>query len=119
MSPVDWIATAENINKLPDPVRRYIHDLETRCDPAGELRILVLCQDTVRQLAARLAEVERERERETRVWREKVRFLGDVAGRAESALHAAQAELAEAKREIAGWNRVADFAEKLEGHGVR
>jgi len=27
--------TAEQINKLPEPLRKYIHDLETLCDPAG------------------------------------------------------------------------------------
>jgi hypothetical protein len=32
---VPWAPTAENINKLPEPVRRYIHDLETNTDPAG------------------------------------------------------------------------------------
>lgn len=30
--------TNEEISTLPDPVRRFIADLETRCDPAGELR---------------------------------------------------------------------------------
>ena len=27
---------ASEINALPDHVRRYVHDLETRCDPAGD-----------------------------------------------------------------------------------
>lgn len=31
----DWLPTADNINALPDPLRRYIHDLETMADPAG------------------------------------------------------------------------------------
>lgn len=31
----DWLPTAENINALPDPLRRFIHDLETMADPAG------------------------------------------------------------------------------------
>lgn len=30
----DWLPTADNVNALPDPVRKYIHDIETRCDPA-------------------------------------------------------------------------------------
>ncbi len=45
-----WLPTAENVNRLPEPVRRYIHDLETRCDPAGEVRELVLTRDLVAQL---------------------------------------------------------------------
>lgn len=31
----DWQPTAANINALPDPLRRFIHDLETMADPAG------------------------------------------------------------------------------------
>jgi hypothetical protein len=30
--------TPDEINALPDRVRRYIHDLETNCDPAGTIR---------------------------------------------------------------------------------
>ena len=33
-----WIPTPENINALPFPLRRYIHDLSTLCDPAGIVR---------------------------------------------------------------------------------
>lgn len=32
-----WTPTVENINNLPEPVRCYIHDLETNCDPARNL----------------------------------------------------------------------------------
>ena len=38
--PADWTPTNENINALPEPLRRYIHDLETVCDPAGDVREL-------------------------------------------------------------------------------
>lgn len=32
----DWLPTAENINALPEPLRRYIHDCITlACDPQG------------------------------------------------------------------------------------
>jgi len=44
-----WLPTSANINALPDPIRGYIHDLETRADPAGEL---VLARDAIRQLQA-------------------------------------------------------------------
>ena len=33
--PREWKPTPESINNLPDPIRRYIHDLETNADPAG------------------------------------------------------------------------------------
>lgn len=40
--PPDWTPTAENVNALPDPLRLYIHELETVCDPAGDVRKLHL-----------------------------------------------------------------------------
>lgn len=44
----DWLPTAENINALPERIRKYIHDLETRCDPAGEVRELTIARDAVK-----------------------------------------------------------------------
>jgi hypothetical protein len=38
--PPDWTPTADNINALPEPLRRYIHDLEAVCDPAGDVQKL-------------------------------------------------------------------------------
>lgn len=32
--------SAATINALPEPLRSWVHDLETRCDPAGDLRRL-------------------------------------------------------------------------------
>lgn len=43
----DWAPTPETINKLPAPLRRYIHDLETNADPAGMVRENVLLRDQV------------------------------------------------------------------------
>ena len=43
----DWTPTPENINALPDPLRRYIHQLETVCDPAGDQQELALARDTI------------------------------------------------------------------------
>jgi hypothetical protein len=54
----DWQPTPDAINALPEPVRRYIHDLETRCDPAGEVRELVIARDTIRSLEALVAHQE-------------------------------------------------------------
>ena len=33
--PADWLPTTENVNALPEPLRRYITDMETLCDPSG------------------------------------------------------------------------------------
>ena len=38
--PDDWTPTPANINALPFPLRRYIHDLSAVCDPAGDVRKL-------------------------------------------------------------------------------
>lgn len=42
--------TAEHINALPEPLRAYIHDLETRCDPSGDVRRLTLLKQRTQQL---------------------------------------------------------------------
>lgn len=52
----DWTPTAEAINALPEPLRRYIHDLETNCDPAGNIRELALARDTIKYLEAQVLE---------------------------------------------------------------
>ncbi|HTQ83739.1 MAG TPA: hypothetical protein VMI47_10775 [Pseudolabrys sp.] len=33
-----WTPTAENINTLPEPLRRYIHDLQANADLAETMR---------------------------------------------------------------------------------
>lgn len=50
----NWLPTAAVINALPDPVRRYIHELETRADPAGETRERLLLKDENAQLRAKI-----------------------------------------------------------------
>lgn len=55
MNCLTWTPTADNINALPDPIRSYIHDLETRCDPAGDLRARRVAEDTVLALEAEVA----------------------------------------------------------------
>jgi len=49
----EWRPTPDAINALPGPLRQYIHDLETRCDPAGEVAALTLTRDQNSQLVAR------------------------------------------------------------------
>ena len=56
----DWTPTAANINRLPYPVRAFIHDLETRCDPAGDVRALIVARDTARALEVELARMRAE-----------------------------------------------------------
>lgn len=34
----DWTPTPENINALPDPLRKFIHALSTDCDQQGTIR---------------------------------------------------------------------------------
>jgi hypothetical protein len=46
----DWTPTAENINALPEPLRVYIHDLKTVCDPAGDVTELFRLQTENRML---------------------------------------------------------------------
>src|SRR5215468_9574576 len=55
-----WLPTAENVNVLPEGIRRYIHDLETRCDPAHDMQKMALQADTIRGLDAKVRELEAE-----------------------------------------------------------
>ena len=48
----EWLPTAGNINALPEPIRKYIADLATRCDPAGDVTALTFARDQLRQLSA-------------------------------------------------------------------
>src|SRR5215470_20117321 len=55
-----WLPTAENVNALPDGIRGYVHDLETRCDPAHDIQRLARQADTIRGLDAKVRELEAE-----------------------------------------------------------
>ena len=55
-----WLPTAENVDALPEGILRYVHDLETRCDPAGDVQTMALLADTIRGLDARVRELEAE-----------------------------------------------------------
>lgn len=52
-----WKPTPENINALPEPVQRYIHDLETICDPAGMIAEIAALKDERDALVIRNAEI--------------------------------------------------------------
>lgn len=64
----DWLPTAKNINALPNPIRRYIHDIETNCDPAGMVQENVILKENCKAL---------EMMRKPKVSREKVEQLED------------------------------------------
>lgn len=50
----DWLPTPENINALPEPVKKYVHDLETNCDPQYTMQDLILTKDINKQLEVAL-----------------------------------------------------------------
>jgi hypothetical protein len=50
----NWLPTSENINHLPEPVRKYIHDLETNVDPAGLVQENACLKENIRALQTRL-----------------------------------------------------------------
>jgi hypothetical protein len=50
----DWLPTAEAINALPEPLRRFIHDLETNADPAGMVRQNIILEEQVDALTVKL-----------------------------------------------------------------
>lgn len=52
-----WTPTAENINALPEPIRNYIHSLETNTDPAGMVRENAILRHDNAEFESRLAEV--------------------------------------------------------------
>ncbi len=48
-----WLPTPENVNALPEPLRRHIAGLETLCDPAGIVRentILKYCNEGLQRM---------------------------------------------------------------------
>ena len=51
----NFFPTPEQVNALPEGVRRYVADLETRCDPAGDVAALVLVRDQNKMLEAEVA----------------------------------------------------------------
>lgn len=50
---------SERIESLPRWARQYIHDIETKCDPSGDIRTVTELRDTIRCLEARIRELEK------------------------------------------------------------
>jgi len=90
-----WTPTAENINALPEPIRRYVHGLEARCDPAGDVRTIAVQRDNIDALVARLRAAE-ERARTWEVHAKAVEKNLAMHARELTALQARERELAAA-----------------------
>lgn len=58
----DWIPSPDNINALPDPLKKYIHDLETNCDPARLVQENTCLWDTIHAMESAQKELDEERE---------------------------------------------------------
>jgi hypothetical protein len=56
----DWKPTTENINALPEPLRKYIMELETLCDPAGMVAQIALLTDRTDALVQMIIELQTE-----------------------------------------------------------
>jgi hypothetical protein len=52
-----WLPTSENVNALPEGIRRYVDDLETRCDPAHDVQRMARQADTISALHAKVEEL--------------------------------------------------------------
>jgi len=51
-----WLPTPENINALPEPVKKFIYHIETNTDPAHIVRENILIKDTCKALVLKLEE---------------------------------------------------------------
>jgi len=54
------LVTPNEIDSLPENVRAYIHQLETRADPAGDVQRIAALEQQVKGLTARLASEKRQ-----------------------------------------------------------
>lgn len=52
--------TPDEINALPEKVRRYIHDLVTRCDKSGDVQTIAILREDRDALQKRVEELEAE-----------------------------------------------------------
>ena len=53
-----FVPDAAHINALPEPLRRYIHDLESTCDPAGDMQRIAFLKDQCGGLQVKLRDAE-------------------------------------------------------------
>lgn len=57
---INFVPTPENVNALPEGIRRYVHDLETKCDPAGDIQTIACLRDTAQGLELWAKEIQDE-----------------------------------------------------------
>jgi len=69
MACLEFKPDAAHINALPDPLRRFIHDIETNADPAG----------IIRENIRRPERLRRRPHRSSGVWRRRCAFKHAVA----------------------------------------
>lgn len=50
--------TADEINALPEKFRKYIHDIETRCDKTGDVQTIAQLREDRDALQRRVEELE-------------------------------------------------------------
>ena len=96
MGEARWMPTAEAINALPDGLRHYIHDLESRADPAGDCARATLAEDARDRLASLLTS-QRAEIAQLRVERDNAREMEDTHG---DNWEAAQAEVERLRGEV-------------------
>lgn len=60
----NWQPTTANIDALPPRLRRYIHALETRFNPAGDVRVIADLMEQVAELQKLLADERRRKDRD-------------------------------------------------------
>lgn len=58
--PLPHSVLVKQINALPAELRRYVHDLDSRADPAGDVRTAHECREIAEQLAALVVELRAE-----------------------------------------------------------
>ena len=55
--PKDWLPTPKNINALPQPLKSYVHDLQTNCDPQYTMQDLTITKDINKHLETALIDL--------------------------------------------------------------
>lgn len=61
--PKNWTPTSANINALPDPLRRYIHDLESGGGSSADVQTIAMLSVQVEELKKLLADEQRRQNR--------------------------------------------------------
>jgi len=54
----NWTPSPDNINHLPLPIRDYIHNIETNCDPAYQMQENFFLRETIKGLLIQINEDE-------------------------------------------------------------